>query len=110
MVCLQLNIDGVTYYFIDNEQYFRRPGLYGYDDDYERFAYFDFAVLELISHIDMKPDVLSLHDWQTAMIAALYKERYAYYEYYHDIKITFTIHNIAYQGKCDPSLLSDYLD
>lgn len=100
--------DGVTYYFIDNEQYFRRPGLYGYDDDNERFAYFDFAVLELISHVNIKPDILSLHDWQTAMIATLYKERYAYYEYYQGIKVTFTIHNIAYQGKCDPALLSDH--
>lgn len=100
--------DGVTYYFIDNEQYFRRPGLYGYDDDNERFAFFDFAVLELLSHIDIKPDILHLHDWQTAMIATLYKERYAYYEYYQGIKIVFTIHNIAYQGKCDPALLSDH--
>ena len=100
--------DGVTYYFIDNEQYFRRPGLYGYDDDNERFAYFDFAVLELLSHLNIKPDVLSLHDWQTAMIAALYKERYAYYEFYQGMKVTFTIHNIAYQGKCDPKLLNDH--
>ena len=100
--------DGVTYYFIDNEQYFRRPGLYGYDDDNERFAFFDFAVLELMSHVDIKPDILHLHDWQTAMIATLYKERYAYYEYYQGIKIVFTIHNIAYQGKCDPKLLSDH--
>ena len=74
----------------------------------ERFAYFDFAVLELLSHIDIKPDILHLHDWQTAMIATLYKERYAYYEYYQGIKIVFTIHNIAYQGKCDPALLSDH--
>ena len=99
--------DGVTYYFIDNEDYFGRPGLYGYDDDNERFAFYDFAVLELLSHLDIKPDILSLHDWQAAMIAPIYKERYAYYEYYQGIKITFTIHNIAFQGKCDPSLLSD---
>lgn len=100
-------LDGVRFYFIDNEQYYRRPGLYGYDDDYERFAYFDFAVLELISHLDLKPDILHLHDWQTAMIAMLYKERYCYYEYYEDIKIVFTIHNIAFQGKADPRLLSE---
>ena len=99
--------DGVTYYFIDNEQYFGRPGLYGYGDDNERFAYFDFAVLELLSHLNIKPDILHLHDWQTAMIATLYKERYMYYENYDDIKIVFTIHNIAYQGKADPRLLSD---
>ena len=66
-------VDGVTFYFIDNEQYFGRPGLYGYDDDYERFAFFDFAVLELISHLNIKPDVLQLNDWQTAMIATVYK-------------------------------------
>lgn len=99
--------DGVTYYFVDNEQYYRRPGLYGYDDDNERFAYYDFAVLELISHLEIKPDIIALNDWQTAMIATLYKERYAYYEYYQGIKITFSIHNMAYQGKCDPALLSD---
>lgn len=100
-------LDGVKFYFIDNEQYFRRPGLYGYDDDYERFAYFDFAVLELISHLNIKPDILHLHDWQTAMIAMLYKERYCYYEHYENIKVVFTIHNIAFQGKADPKLLSE---
>ena len=51
-------VDGVTFYFIDNEQYFGRPGLYGYDDDYERFAFFDFAVLELISHLNIKKGIV----------------------------------------------------
>lgn len=100
-------LDGVTFYFIDNEHYFGRPGLYSYDDDYERFAFFDFAVLELLSHLNIKPDILSLHDWQSAMIAPLYKERYGYYEFYRNIKITFTIHNIAFQGKADPRLVTD---
>ncbi|MDD8048884.1 MAG: glycogen synthase GlgA [Thomasclavelia sp.] len=100
-------VDNVTFYFIDNEQYFGRPGLYGYDDDYERFAFFDFAVLEVISHLNIRPDILHLHDWQTAMIAMLYKERYAYYDFYQNIKIIFTIHNIAFQGQADPKLLSE---
>jgi starch synthase len=56
-------VDGVTYFFVDNEQYFKRPGLYGYDDDNERFAFYDFAVLECLSRLDIMPDVLSLHDW-----------------------------------------------
>lgn len=101
-------VDGVTFYFIDNEQYFGRPGLYGYDDDYERFAFFDFAVLELISHLNIRPDILQLNDWQTAMIAMLYKERYCYYDYYQNIKIVFTIHNILFQGKADPKLLEEF--
>lgn len=98
-------VDNVTYYFVDNEQYFKRPGIYGYGDDYERFAFFDFAVLEIISHLNIKPDILNLHDWQTAMIATLYKERYSYYPFYEDIKIVFTIHNILFQGIADPGEL-----
>lgn len=101
-------VDAVTFYFIDNEEYFGRPGLYGYDDDYERFAFFDFAVLELISHLNIRPDILQLNDWQTAMIAMLYKERYCYYDYYQNIKIVFTIHNILFQGKADPKLLEEF--
>lgn len=98
--------DDVTYYFIDNEEYYGRPGLYSYDDDYERFAFFDYAVLELISHLQLDVDILHLHDWQAAMIAPLYRERYAMHPYYEDIKIVFTIHNIAYQGKADPRIIN----
>ncbi len=97
--------DGIRYYFIDNEDYFKRPGLYSYDDDYERFAFFDFAVLELISHLQLDVDVLHCHDWQTAMIIPLYYEKYQYHTYYENIKTIFTIHNIAYQGKADPRLI-----
>ncbi len=98
-------IDNVRYYFIDNEEYFNRPGLYSYDDDYERFGYFDYAVLELISHLQLDIDVLHCHDWQAAMIIPLYYEKYMHHPYYKDIKTVFTIHNIAYQGKADPRLI-----
>ena len=40
------DVDGVTYYFLDNEYYFKRRGLYGFYDDGERFAFFSRAVLE----------------------------------------------------------------
>ena len=42
------DVDGVTYYFLDNEYYFKRRGLYGFYDDGERFAFFSRAVLEII--------------------------------------------------------------
>jgi starch synthase len=100
-------IENVVFYFIDNEDFFGRNGLYGYGDDYERFAFFSMAVMEMISHLKLRPDILHLHDWQTAMIAMLYKEKYNQYQYYENIKIIFTIHNIAYQGKADPQILSD---
>jgi starch synthase len=55
--------DGVTYYFVDNMEYFDREGLYGYDDDAERFAFFCRAVLELLPVIDFWPDVIHTNDW-----------------------------------------------
>lgn len=89
-------LDGVTYYFVDNEHFFKRPGLYGYYDDAERFIYFCRAVLECIPHIDFYPDILHCNDWQTALIPFLLKEQYQWH--YLNTKTVFTIHNMKYQG------------
>ncbi len=58
----ELSRQGVTYYFLDNEYYFKRHGLYGFYDDGERFAFFCRAVLETLFHIDFAPDILHCHD------------------------------------------------
>ncbi|MEG2418616.1 MAG: glycogen synthase, partial [Eubacterium sp.] len=89
-------MDGVTYYFLDNEYYFKRPELYGYYDDGERFIYFCRAVLEAIPYIDFYPDILHCHDWQTALIPYLLKEQYQWH--YLNTRSIFTIHNMKYQG------------
>ena len=68
----KLERDGVAYYFIDNEYYFCRDGMYGFYDDCERFVFFDRAVLEMIRYIGNKPDVLCCNDWQTALIPVYY--------------------------------------
>jgi len=69
--------DGVTFYFIDNEQYFNRDYIYGKGgDEGERFAFFSKAVLEAISKIDFVPDILNCHDWQTGLIPVLFKAQY----------------------------------
>lgn len=94
-----LEHDGVIYYFLDNEYYFKRNNLYGYDDDAERFTFFSRAVLEMISHIDYKPDIIHSNDWQTALIPVYYSLIYVHYNWYYGIKNIFTIHNIQYQGK-----------
>ena len=92
---------GVTYYFIDNEYYFKRGGLYGYYDDAERFAFFCRAVLELMPYMDFKPDVIHANDWHTALVPIYYKLYYMYAEgdAYSYIQNLFTIHNIEYQGR-----------
>lgn len=97
--------NGITYYFIDNERYFGRDSLYGYDDDGERFAYFDFAVLEAIKVINFYPDVLHCNDWQTGLIPYIIKSNYQFYGYYTNVKTMFSIHNIQYQGQYSMDLL-----
>lgn len=102
-----LKYDGVTFYFIDNEYYFKRGNLYGYYDDGERFAFFSRAVLEMMQYLDYYPDILHCHDWQTALSVVYLKTIYANRYGYDHIKALFTIHNIEYQGKYGYELLSD---
>lgn len=101
--------NGVTYYFIDNEYYFGRQGLYGFYDDAERFAFFSRAVLEMLNYIDFKPDVLHTNDWQTALIPVYYDVFYKYRAGFEDIKTVFTIHNIQYQGKYGLELINEII-
>lgn len=93
-----LELDGITYHFIDNEYYFHRSSLYGQDDDGERFSFFSKAVLECIPHLDFIPDVIHSHDWHTAMVNFLLKFQYRHQPMYTKIKTVFTIHNLQFQG------------
>ncbi|MBQ4105719.1 MAG: glycogen synthase [Clostridia bacterium] len=88
-----------TYYFIDNEYYFKRDKLYGFYDDAERFAFFSRAILEMLPHIDFHPDIIHTNDWQTALVPTYYYLFYSKNPWYHNIKNIFTIHNIQYQGQ-----------
>lgn len=99
----------VTYYFIDNEYYFKRSGLYGHLDDGERFAFFSKAVVDMMSHVGFVPDVLHANDWQTALAPVYLNLQYRGYPEYRRIKTLFTIHNIQYQGLYDLAILGDVL-
>ena len=101
--------DGVTYYLIDNQYYFKREGLYGHYDDAERFAFFSRAVLEIIPYIDYTPDIIHCNDWQTAMIPVYLDRFYKYDPRFANIKTVYTIHNIQYQGKFGYDLINDVL-
>ena len=105
----QYQYKGVIYYFIDNEYYFNRDGLYGYYDDGERFVFFSRAVLEMLRVIDFKPDIINANDWQTALIPVYYHIFYKYQQGYDKIKNVFTIHNIQYQGQYDRQTLNDLM-
>lgn len=105
----KLVVDGVTFYFIDNEYYFNRNGLYGYYDDGERFSFFNKAVLESLVHLDFFPDVIHCHDWHTAMIPFLLRVNYYHKERYGFIRTVFTIHNLQFQGIFPKETLTDLL-
>lgn len=90
---------GVTFYFIDNEQYFGRDYVYGSGtDEGERYAYFSRAVLETLPKIDFIPDILHCNDWQTGLIPAMLKIQFNNLDLYKDIKTVYTIHNLKFQG------------
>lgn len=100
-------LGGVTYYFLDNEYYFKRGTIYGDFDDGERFAFFGKAVLDIMPVIDFFPDILHCNDWQSATSIIYLKRKYYLNPYYCDIKTIYTIHNIDYQGIYSMSILGD---
>lgn len=86
-----------TLILIEQDDYYNRDKLYGtkdgdYQDNSERFGFFDIAVVEAIKQLSLKLDILHLNDWQTGLIPLLLKEKDM------TLKTLFTIHNLAYQG------------
>lgn len=105
----QLERDGVIYWFVDNEYYFKRWQLYGHFDDCERFAYFSRAVIEVPGQLDWAPDIIHCNDWQTALVPVyLLEERYRIPQLA-NAKTVFTIHNIEYQGRYGDQVLEDVI-
>lgn len=109
----ELKYKGVHYYFVDNEYYFYRDAVYGYEDDGERVAFFCRAVLEIIQDFahsgDFRPEILHCNDWHTALIPVMLRENYSADPIYRNIKTVFTIHNLKYQGQYSHALLYDML-
>ena len=102
-----LEKDGVTWYFLDNEQYFLRPDLYGYIDDGERFGFFSRAIVRMLPHFKFWPDVINCNDWQTALVPIYLKDDGVREDRFRSIKTTLTIHNIEYQGRFGMQTLGD---
>ena len=100
----------ITYYFIDNKQYFDRDKLFGYDDDIERFSFFSKAVLDMFPIISFYPNVIHAHDWQCGMTCVFLKILEWQNPKYEHIKSVFSIHNLTYQGRGDFGLVKDLLN
>lgn len=106
-----LRKSNVTYYFLDNEYYFKRNKIYGEYDDGERVAFFSKAILETIRYIGSKfmPDIIHCNDWHTALVPVFLHEHYRDALGFGNIKTVFTIHNLKFQGQYDRFLIGDVL-
>jgi len=96
-------VENLKVYFIEPHHprhFFDRGCFYGCDDDIERYLYFSRVCLEFLLKRGLTPDIIHLHDWQTAAIAPLYRD--IYHKDLPKPKIIFTIHNLEYQGRCSP--------
>ncbi|MDR3206890.1 MAG: glycogen synthase GlgA [Oscillospiraceae bacterium] len=103
----ELKKDGVVYYFLDNEYYFKRSEIYGHFDDGERFAFFSKAVVDLLPELGWVPDVVQVNDWQTALVPVYIRRLHGGDPFYDGIRTVLTIHNIEYQGRYDVALMGD---
>ncbi len=105
----ELEREDVTYWFVDNEYYFKRWQIYGHFDDCERFAYFSRAIIEAPGQLDWAPDIIHCNDWQTALVPVyLLEEKYRIPQLA-STKTVFTIHNIEYQGRYGDQVLQDVI-
>lgn len=106
----RVEYDDIPFYFIDNEYYFKRDGLYGHYDDGERFAFFSKGVLDATMHMgDFKPDIIHMNDWHTAVIPVLMRDQYYNHPIVPYMKTMLTIHNLRFQGIFDKEFMGDIL-
>ncbi len=94
----------VPVYFVRQDDYFDRDGLYqergeDYRDNCERFVFFSRSVLEAIRLLNLDVDVVHCNDWQTALIPALLQIEYRALPRFENAVSLITVHNLAYQGR-----------
>ena len=105
---MEMEYEGITFYFIDNEFYFSGDHPYGeIYQDIEKFAFFSKAVLSSLPVIDFRPDVIHCHDWQTGLIPVFLKDTFAQNPFFWGIKTVMTIHNLKFQGVWDKNTVQD---
>lgn len=105
---LEMEYNGVHFYFIDNEYYFAGPTPYSSIYlDIEKFAFFSKAALSALPLIGFKPDIVHCHDWQTGLIPVFLKDDFHEGEFFRDMKSVITIHNLKFQGVWDVKTVKD---
>ena len=90
--------NGSPTFLIDYPPLFHRDSIYGYTEDYERFAFFNHAALALLQRIGDAPDIVHLNDWHCGFAAVELALRRRSDSFWKATRTVFSIHNMAYQG------------
>jgi starch synthase len=98
---------GLTVYFVEHPGFFDRAGIYfenniSYADNAERFIFFSKCVTHLARYLPWQPDLVHVHDWQTALVPALMLHQHHAEGWGNPPPTCLTIHNLAYQGIFPP--------
>lgn len=99
-------------YFIDNRDFFDRPGIYGdvhgsYGDSARRYAFFCAAAVKLLPRLTSAPAILHAHDWHTGLALAYLRTWYADSPWHREVATVLTVHNAGYQGHYDAGTMLD---
>ena len=107
-----LEMNGVTFYFVDNEYYFNFDQIYvDYVFDIERYCFYQRAVLDFMGDfMNFEPNVLHCNDWQTGMMPMLLDCHFKKHGYHNDVQTVYTIHNLKYQGVHSTDVVREMLD
>ncbi len=95
---LEGRLGEVPVYFVDCPQLFDRDGLYGFGDDDARFIYLSRAAIEMLRPLQFVPEVIHVHDWQTALVPNLLERLYRGDPELAGVATVLTLHNLAFQG------------
>ncbi|MHB8376278.1 MAG: glycogen synthase [Dehalococcoidia bacterium] len=98
-------VRGVPVYLVQNEHYFERPNVYGYDDDRDRTLFFCDALLASAHHLGFRPDVVHAQDWHAAMLLSRLS---AMAHPWDAAGRVYTIHNLALKGTFDAGFARHY--
>ena len=106
---MEMEYEGVHFYFIDSEFYFGGPWPYGnMYEDIEKFCFFSKAVLSILPLINFKPDIIHCHDWQTGLIPVYLNDSFQADPFFWGIKTIFTIHNLKFQGTWNVETMKNF--
>jgi starch synthase len=95
----------VQVFLIENDEYFGKPNPYldpktgkDYENNDERFIFYNRAVVQVLGLLGWQPDIIHCNDWQTGLIPAYLKTIHSKDPLLNSVKTVFTIHNLAFQG------------